>query len=174
MFAVIAELEKSGRCTVDRKHDSRVDLLCEFRQWLGIAATSQEGPWQRARHFSASIRTGLSDASSDASSAVWAGVVHTAAGTFPAGGAFPPDWLNKHINQKEMYGLYHLLRQLCTRHPDALRRAQVLMDVDNQSVVSAFNRGRARNRETHALLVQLFEPQEKILFHVAVEMDPDG
>ena len=50
----------------------------------------------------------------------------------------------------------------------------MLIDVDNRSVVGAFSRGRARNRETHALLVQLFEPQEKILFHVAVEMDPDG
>ena len=40
-----------------------------------------------------------------------------------------------------------------------LRRAQVLVDVNNQSVVGAFNRGRAKNRETHALLVQLFALQ---------------
>ena len=50
------------------------------------------------------------------------------------------------INQKEMYGLYHLLRQFCTRHPDVLPRARVLMDVDKQSVVEVFNRGRAKNR----------------------------
>ena len=56
-----------------------------------------------------------------------------------------------------MYGLYPLLRHFCTRHPDVLRRAQVLIGVDNQSVVGAFNRGRARNRETPALLVHLFE-----------------
>lgn len=35
----------------------------------------------------------------------------------------------------------------------------MLIDVDNQSVVSAFNWGCAKNRETHALLVQLFEFQ---------------
>ena len=63
------------------------------------------------------------------------------------------------INQKEMYGLYHLLRQFCTRHPDVLRRAQVLIDADNPSVVGAFGRGRAKNRETRALLVQLFAMQ---------------
>ena len=55
-----------------------------------------------------------------------------------------------------MYALCHLLRQFYERHPDVLRRAQVLIDVDNQSVVGAFNRGRAKNRETHALMVQLF------------------
>ena len=86
------------------------------------------------------------------------GVVKTTSGTFPAGGVFPPDWLSKHINQK-MYALYHLLRQFCTRHPDVLRRAQVLIDEDNQSVLGTFNRGRAKNRETHALLLRLFELQ---------------
>ena len=87
----------------------------------------------------------------------WGGVVNTTSGTFPAGGVFLPDWLSKQINQK-MYALYHLLRQFCERHPDVLRRAQVLIEVDNQSVVG-FNRVRAKNRETHALLVQLFALQ---------------
>ena len=63
-----------------------------------------------------------------------------------------------------MYGLYHLLRQFCTRHPDELGRAQVLIDVDNQSVVGVFNRGRTRNRKTDALLVQLFELQVDYCF----------
>ena len=69
------------------------------------------------------------------------GEVITVAGTIPAGEAFPPDRLQKHINQKEMYSLYHLLRQFCTRHPDVLRRAQVPMDVNNQSVVGALTAG---------------------------------
>ena len=55
-----------------------------------------------------------------------------------------------------MYALYHLLRQFYTRQPDVLRRAQVLTGVDNQFVVGAFSRGWAKNRKTHALLVQLF------------------
>ena len=32
-----------------------------------------------------------------------------------------------------MCGLYHPLRQFCTRHPDVFRRAQVLIDVDKKS-----------------------------------------
>ena len=85
MFAVVAELDKSGRCSVDLTHDSRADLVSEFKQWLSITATSQEGPWQRARHFIAALTKG----SSDASSVAWGGVGHTTSGTFPAGGGVP-------------------------------------------------------------------------------------
>ena len=168
MFVVVAELDKSGRCSFDLTHDSRADLVSEFKQWLSITATSQEGPWQRARHFTAALAKGLSDASSVA----WGGVVNTTSDIVPAGGVFPSYWLSKHINQKEMYALYHLLRQLCERRPDVLRRAQVLIDVDNQSVVEAFNRGRAKNRETHALLVQLFELQVEHGFMLSLKWIP--
>ena len=67
---------------------------------------------------------------------------------FKAGGAFPQDWLNKHINK--MHVLYHLLWQFCTRHPETLRRAHVLINVNNQSIVGAFNRGREKTGK-HAL-----------------------
>ena len=69
MFAVIADLHKSGLCSVDLTHDSRADLVSEFKQWLSIAATSQEGPWQRAWYFA----TALTKGSSDASSVAWGG-----------------------------------------------------------------------------------------------------
>ena len=39
----VAELEKLGRCSVDLTHDSRADLVSEFKKWLSITATSQEG-----------------------------------------------------------------------------------------------------------------------------------
>ena len=45
MFAVVTELEKSGRCFVDLTNDSRADLVSEFKQWLSITATSQKKPW---------------------------------------------------------------------------------------------------------------------------------
>lgn len=76
---------------------------------------------------------------------------------FRAGGVFPHEWLSRHINSKDMYALYHVLRQFCTRHPKALRWAQVLIDVDNQSGVGAFKRGRAKDPVTHALFIQLFD-----------------
>ena len=148
MIAMVADLDKSGLCSVDLTHDSSADLVGELKQWLSITATSQEGPWQRARHFAAAQTKGLSDASPVA----LGGVVNTTSGAFPAGGVFPPDRLSKHINQK-MYALCHLLRQFCTRYPDVLRWALVLIDVDNQFVVGAFNRRRAKKRENHTLLV---------------------
>ena len=87
MFAVVAELDNSGRCSVDLTHDSRADLVTEFKQWQSITSTSQEGPWQRARRFATTLTKG----SSDASSVAWGGVVNTTSGTSPAGGVFPPD-----------------------------------------------------------------------------------
>ena len=81
------------------------------------------------------------------------GVVNTISGTFPAGGVFPPDWLSTHINQK-VYAIYHIPRHFCERHPDVLRPAQVLSEVDNQSVMGVFNRRKAKNSETRALLVK--------------------
>lgn len=70
-------------------------------------------------------------------------MVNTAAGTVPAGGELPRDWLAKHFNHNDTYILYHLLRYCCTRHTGVVRRMQVLIDVDNQSVEGAFDRGGA-------------------------------
>ena len=44
--------------------------------------------------------------------------------------------------------------------------------MDNQSVVGAFNRGRAKNRETHALLVQSFEFQVEYGFMLSLKWIP--
>ena len=100
------------------------------------------------------------------------GVVSTISGTFPTRGVFPPGWWSKHVKQKEMYTPYYLLRQFCERYPDVLRRAQFLIDVDNQSVVGAFNRERAKNRETHALLVQLLALPVKHGFMLSLKWIP--
>ena len=67
--------------------------------------------------------------------------------------------MRRHINSKEMLALYHVLRQFCTRHPDTLRRAQIRVDVDNESVMGAFRKGRAKDPVTYALLVKLFSLQ---------------
>ena len=80
MFAVVADLDKSGLCSVDL-----ADQVGEFKQWLSITATSQEGPWKRVRHFAATLTKG----SSNASSVAWGGVVNTTSGTFPAWGGVP-------------------------------------------------------------------------------------
>ena len=48
----------------------------------------------------------------------------------------------------------------------------MLIDMNNPSVVGGFNRGRARNRETHALLVQLFELQVEYYFMLSLKWIP--
>lgn len=60
-----------------------------------------------------------------------------------AGTIFPEEWLSRHINEKDMYALFHLLLQFCQVYLDTLRQAQVLMDGDNESVVGACNRAGA-------------------------------
>ena len=118
LFAVLADLEKAGLCIVDLTRDSRADILGEFKPGRNLSAPSPEVPWQRARQF-AEV---LVKWSSNASSVAWGGVVNTTSGTFPAGGqGVPPDSLSNHVNQKEMYGLYHLLRQFCD-NPGVPRR----------------------------------------------------
>lgn len=71
-----------------------------------------------------------------------------------------------------MHALYHVLRQFRTRYPDALRRAQVFVDVDDQSVLGAFKRGRAKDPGTHALLVQLFDLQVEHGFMLKLKWIP--
>eukprot|EP00752_Nemacystus_decipiens_P002364 g2233.t1 len=125
-------------------------------QWLRTTTTTHEGPRQKARQFNARLTSGASDASSPA----WGGIVYAVEPPFMAGAVFPPDWLAKHIDQKEMYALYHLLLlQVCENHPTVLRRAQGLINVDIEAVVGAFNRGRAKNRAAHDLLIELFNLQ---------------
>ena len=101
----------------------------------------------------------LTEGNSDPSSPAWGGIMYAVKPLFMAGGVFPLSWLSKHINQKEMDALHHRLLKFCDRRPDSLRRAQVSIDVDNEAVVGAFNRGRAKTRDAHDFLIQLFNLQ---------------
>ena len=155
MFAALLNLERSGASRIDLARDSYADLVGEFQQWMRTKSTSHEGLCQRVPHFTASFTCW----STDASSIEWGGEVIAGSGPFQAGGVFPQHWISRHITSKEMYALDYVLRQICTRFPDAWRQAQVLVDVDNPSLVGAFKRGRAKDLGTHALLVQPFDLQ---------------
>ena len=168
MFAALLNLERSGASRIDLARDSYADLVGEFQQWMRIKSTSHEGQWQRARNFTASFTCG----STDASSIGWGGEVNAGSGPFRVGGVFPQHWISIHINRKEMYALYYVLRRFCTRFPDVFRRAQVFVDVDNQSVVGALKRGRAKDPGTHALLVQLFDLQVEHAFVLTLKWIP--
>ena len=43
MFAVLSKLVKTGTSRINLAKDCHADLLGEFRQWIGIASTPQEG-----------------------------------------------------------------------------------------------------------------------------------
>ena len=136
--------------------------------WLNSSATSQEGPWQQAQHFVAALTKG----SSDASSVAWGGVVKMASGTFPAGGGVPTGLVVEAYQPEEDVCPRPSPSAILHATPGRVRRAQVLIHVDNQSVVDAFNRGRAKNRETHALLVRLFELQLAYGFMLSLKWIP--
>lgn len=64
MFAMLSKLDRTGASSIELTHDSHADLLGELKQWSRITVTSHEGPWQRARHFTATLTDGATDASS--------------------------------------------------------------------------------------------------------------
>ena len=82
------------------------------------------------------------------------------------------DWLARYMNSKGMSALYHVLLLLCTRYPDTLRRAQIVGDVDNESVVGAFRKDWVKDPVTHGLFVKLFPLQVEFGFMLASERVP--
>ena len=161
MFSTLAALEKSGLSRIDLTLDSASNSSsgCVLRplrtrcRGRGRATSRLPSPaGHRTRH-------------------PWGGGGSWRCFRVPLrlGGVFPREWLNMHISKKDMFALYHLLWRFYTRQTETLRRAQVLIDVDNKSVVGAFKRGRARDHETHALLVQLFELQVEYGFMLSLK-----
>ena len=63
-FAVLSKSDKSGAGRIDLTRDSNADLLGALKQWLRIMSTLHEGPWQRARRFTAAFTDGATEASS--------------------------------------------------------------------------------------------------------------
>ena len=123
--------------------DEFIGLRREFHQWIGITSTSHQGPWQKAHHLTAALTAGATDTSDRVG-----GVVKASAVPFHAGGVFLQFW---------------------TRYPDTLRRAQIVVNVDNASVVGAFRKGRVKDPVTHGLLVKLFTLQVEFEFMLALE-----
>ena len=124
------------------------DLRAELGIWLDLSATSQEGPWYKPRHFAPQIAVAASDASSNQ----WGCVVSMAGGEFSASGGFPCEWLPCHIDAKEMFALLDVLTECCRAHLGRLRRAQLVMDVGNRSVVDTFKTGRSKNPSVDGVL----------------------
>ena len=90
--------------------------------------------------------------SPDASSSSWAGVVHGTPGSgevFRVAADFTAEWVSSHINLKETFALYEVLRPLVEEHPDFLRVRTITMDVDNIAMIYGVQKGRAPNKQMH-------------------------
>ena len=85
---------------------------------------------------------------------------------------FPYKWLPRHIHAKEMFALLEVLTECCRAHPGQFRRGQLVMGIDNRSVLDAFNKGRSRNPITHELLVGVFELQVDQAFWLSLRWVP--
>lgn len=169
MFTKLAVMDKAGLRFVDLRRDANADLLGESKQSLSLAATSNEGLWQRALHLIVKL-----DDSSDASTLGWRGFINIVSTPCRAIGTFSNDWLLKDINKKYMFSLYHpstaILRPVCYR-PPACTSA---IDVDNSAAVGGFNGGRARGPETHALLVSSSVASLGRVSYFVTQMDSVG
>ena len=163
MFAAIAKA--NGR---EIHLSSKPDPCAELNIWRSLSATAQEGLWYKPRHYASQVTVAAADASSNQ----WGGVVSMPGGEFSAGGGFLHEWLSRHINEKEMFALLEVLTECGRAHPGQLRRAQLVLDVDNRSVVDAFKKGRSKNPTTHGLLVRLFELQADQGFWLSLRWVP--
>ena len=118
MFAVVADLDKSGLCFVDLMHDSSADFVIEFKQWLSIDYLGS-----RAVAACAALRGRLDERIVGCVLRRIGRRGQHELGHFPLGGGVPARLVVEAYQPKEMYGLYHLLRHFCKRHPDVLRWA---------------------------------------------------
>ena len=88
----------------------------------------------------------------DASSQVWGGLIRGLFGAFfvfKAAADFPAAWHNAHINVKETFALYEVLKLATTTH-------RGVVDVYNKMMHDTFKKGRSRNAQTHDLITKLF------------------
>ena len=98
-------------------------LYSEMELWLYVRSRMNGASWYYSSHYPLST-TGASDASSSS----WAGVVHGTPGSgeaFRAAADFPAGWVSSHINVKETFALYEVLRLLVEARPDFLKASTI-------------------------------------------------
>ena len=120
-------------------------LCSEIELWLQARSRMNGASWYDSAHHPLST-TGASDASSSS----WAGVVHgtrSSGEVFRAAADFPAEWVSSHINVKETFALYEVLRLLVEARPDFLRSSSITMDADNKALFYELKKGRAPNEQ---------------------------
>ena len=95
--------------------------------------------------------TGATNVSSQA----WGGLIRWSFGAFSADD-FSTKWYNAHINVKETFALYEVLKLVTTTHPGSLKGSTSAVDVDNKAMHGAFKKECSRNAHTHDHITKLF------------------
>ena len=174
MYKQIAQFQRTGGSSLFAKIKVTANsgLRSEMELWLDVRARMNGASWYDAAHHALSI-----SGATDASSTGWGGVVRGPSGSvevFRAAADFPTEWLRSHINVKETFALYEVLRLLVEAHPDFLRASTVTMDVDNKTMFHSVQKGRAKNERMHDLVCKLFWLQVDSDFTLKLRWIPSG
>ena len=118
MFSPIANGARKHRPENRVSHVGNPELAEEFHQWSDLEAMTHQGPWFKARYYTAALKVGATNASSNA----FGEIIRSPTGPFEVGEEFPADWLPRYINAK-MFALHEVLHQfflstrtLCGEH----------------------------------------------------------
>ena len=154
MYRQLARFQQSGgrRRSPDIDIPKNGGLMFELRQWLEVRRKFNGASWYGPARQRVKI-TGASDASSRA----WAGLIESPGHTvFQAGGDFPPEFAQEHINLQEGYALQQTLHLFCEERPFQLAGSTLISDIDNKVFHDAFKRGRSSVTIIHDLITDLF------------------
>ena len=125
-------------------------LSDELHTWREVRHRMNGASWYDATYHSTKL-TGATDASSSG----WGGIVRgpfKSFSVFKAAADFAAVWIDVHINVKETFALYEVLRLLVAQYPEHLSSTTLVVDVDNTTMFHAFRNGRARDEQLHDLI----------------------
>ena len=128
-------------------------LSDEFCAWREVRHRMNGASWYDATHHSIKL-TGATDASSSGLGGIVRGPFKYFS-VFKAAADFPAEWIDAHINLKEIFALHGVLRLLVAQHPDHLSGTTLVVDVDNTTMFHAFRKGRAGYERMHDLISPL-------------------
>ena len=89
----------------------------------------------------------------------WAGVVRGipySGEVFQAAADFSAEWVSSHINVKETFALYKVLRLLVEARQVFLLNSTITVGVDNKVMFYAVKKGLAPNEQMHKLVREFF------------------
>ena len=75
---------------------------------------------------------------------------------FQAAADFPAEWVKSHINVKETFALYKVLRLLVEARQVFLLNSTITVGVDNKVMFYAVKKGPAPNEQMHKLVREFF------------------